>query len=90
MMKDLIRAIESGGVSRKEDLAARAGMEVSTMEGAIDFLVKRGYLTIKDDAPATGECNCSHCGVKGHCVSQGVTYVLTEKGKKMAHGEASP
>jgi hypothetical protein len=84
MLKDLLRAIDSGHVSRKEDIAAGMGTEVSAVEGMIDFLVKKEYLKVTESGPATEKCNCGHCGIKGYCAGPGRTYVVTEKGKKLA------
>ncbi len=56
--------------------------------GVIDFLVKREYLKVAESAPATEKCNCGHCGIKGYCAGPGRMYVVTEKGKKLANGNA--
>jgi predicted ArsR family transcriptional regulator len=80
MLKEVLRAIEKGEVSKKEDLAERVGVSVSAIEGALDFLVKRGYLKVTDGTLAA-KCDCGHCGKQGFCFDSGKTYVVTEKGK---------
>jgi hypothetical protein len=88
MLKNVLRAIDSGKVSRKEDIAAETHIEVSAVEGMIDFLVKKEYLKVTDGAQKPAECNCGHCGIKDYCAGPGRTYVVTEKGKKMANSNA--
>jgi DNA-binding MarR family transcriptional regulator len=83
VLKEVLRAIEGGEVTRKEELAAKMGVSVSTIDGILDFLVKKGYLKVTGDTrPA--RCDCQHCGVQSFCIGSGTTYEVTEKGKMLA------
>lgn len=89
MLKDVLRILDRGEVLRKEEVAAEAGIDVSVLEGVLDFLVKRDYIREVCGDPAMEKCNCVHCGSHGFCVDSGKTYVVTEKGKRLAHNNVS-
>lgn len=80
MLKEVLKAINSGEVARKEELAAKVGVSVSAIDGILDFLVKRGYLKVTGSAQPA-KCDCGHCGTQGFCADSGKTYEVTEKGK---------
>jgi len=84
MLKDVLKAIDSGKVSRKEDLAALVDMDASAVDGMLDFLVKREYLKVSEAALPTCGSSCGHCGRHSSCAPGNKTYVVTEKGKRLA------
>ena len=84
MLKDVLKAIDTGKVSRKEDLVAIAGMDVSAIDGMLDFLVKRDYLKVNDTTQAACGSGCGHCHRPGNCPTANKTYMVTEKGKRLA------
>lgn len=88
MMKNVLRTLDRGEVLTKEELAAKAGIDVSSLDGALDFLVKRDYLKEVCDDPVLVKGGCAHCGARGCCMEPGKTYVVTEKGKKLAYGKS--
>ena len=61
MLKDVVRAIDRGEVSRREKLAAKIGIGVSSIDGVLDFLVKMEYLKVIDGVQTVDKCNCGHC-----------------------------
>ena len=85
MIKEVLRAINGGGLPRKRDIADRAGVQESTLESIISMLSSKGYLKTVESASDLPS-GCARCPIRGGCMIKAQTgnvYVITEKGTKL-------
>lgn len=84
MLMKVLRLI-SGGITNKEEIMGRLGVEESVLDGYLERLERMGYLSSGDRVKGCKGCPYSKsCG--GGCVSGTRMLFVTDKGRKALEG----
>jgi nitrate/TMAO reductase-like tetraheme cytochrome c subunit len=83
MIEDVLRTIHDQGVMNMKEIAAKIGIEESTLEQVMSLLVSKGYVRNPDNSQSSPTI-CAGCHMVSQCYQEKneSIYIITEKGER--------